>query len=231
MIATVSVDLLGRPRPVLCLDACELLMAVQCLPQRRAVHVEALNRILTFLTANPDRLQVVVTDLVVHEWGQNIVDVQQKAEQFLRGADQDSALVHDIWSHLGRPLGTAPTAHAATTLVNDLTALAQAALAQASVLDSDPACVQRALGRVMAKRRPSHAGHVKDSIHLEHYLELSRLLHVAGYAERRVFVSGNRSDFWDGPLPRIHPSIAAELATVGLEFFGDLRSAIGSLRI
>ena len=126
---------------------------------------------------------------------------------------------------------SSPSAHAATTLVNELTALAQAVMAQAAVLDSDPVCVQRALDRVLAKRRPSHDGQVKDSIHLEHYLELSRLLQAGGFTERRVFVSGNRSDFWDGPLPRIHASIGPDLAVVGLEFFGDLRSAVGSLRI
>jgi hypothetical protein len=230
-LAAAAADLLANPRPVLCLDTCELLMAVQCLPQRRVVHVEALARIHTFLAANPDRLQVVITDLVPHEWGQNIADVQQKASQFLDQTDQDSALVHGAWSHLGRPLGTSPSAHAATALVNELTVLAQAVMAQACVLDRDPPCVQRALDRVLAKRRPSHDGQVKDSIHLEHYPELSRLLHAGGFAERRVFVSGNRSDFWDGPLPRIHTLIAPDLAAVGLEFFGDLRSAVGSLRI
>src|SRR5438128_1440085 len=179
-LAAVAADLLAQPRPVLCLDTCELLMAVQCLPQRRVVHVEALNRILTFLASNPDRLQVVITDLVPHEWGQNIAEVQQKAGQFLDQADQDSALVHGAWAHLGRPLGSSPSAHAATALVNDLTALAQAVMAQACALDRDPPCVQRALDRVLARRRPSHNGQVKDSIHLEHYLELSRLLHAGG---------------------------------------------------
>lgn len=104
-------------------------------------------------------------------------------------------------------------------------------MAHACVLDRDAPCIQRALDRVFTKRRPSHDGHVKDSIHLEHYLELSRLLHVGGFAERRVFVSGNRSDFWNGPLPHIHTSLAPDLAAVALEFFGDLRAAVGSLRI
>ena len=230
-LAATAADLLANPRPVLCLDTCELLMAVQCLPQRRAAHVEALARIHTFLSAKPGRLQVVITSLVPHEWGQNIAEVQQKAGQFLVQADEDSTLVHGAWFHLGRPLSSAPSVHAAATLVNELTALAQALLAQACILDRDPLCVERALARVFAKRRPSHDGRVKDSIHLEHFLELSRLLNAGGFTERRVFVSGNRSDFWDGPLPRIHATIAPDLAAVGLEFFGDLRSAVGSLRI
>jgi hypothetical protein len=82
-LAAAAADLLASPRPVLCLDTCELLMALQCLPQRRVIHVEALSRIRTFLTGTPDRLQIVITDLVPHEWGQNISEVQQKAGQFL----------------------------------------------------------------------------------------------------------------------------------------------------
>jgi hypothetical protein len=230
-LATVAADLLGRPLPVLCLDTCKLLMAVQCLPQRVAPHVEALYLIRESLESDPVGVWVVLTDLVLHEWGQNIVEVQQKAGQFLVRTDEDSLLIHDVWEHLGTPLGSSPSAHATTTLVNDLTALAQEVMARAVVLDSDPVCVQRALDRVLAKRRPSHDGQIKDSIHLEHHLELSRLLHGGGYAQRRVFVSGNRADFWNGSSPHIHPSIAPDLAAVGLEFFGDLRSAVGSLRI
>jgi hypothetical protein len=230
-LATVAADLLGRPLPVLCLDTCELLMAVQCLPQHQAPHVEALFLIRKALTESPIRVRVVLTDLVLHEWGQNIAEVQQKAGEFLVRTDEDSQLVHDVWEHLERPLGSSPSTHTATTLINDLTALAQEVMARAVVLDSDPVCVQRALDRVLAKRRPSHQGQIKDSIHLEHYLELSRLLHTGGFAGRRVFVSGNRSDFWNGVSPHIHPSIAPDLAAVGLEFFGGLRSTVGSLRI
>src|SRR5437588_338692 len=35
--AAAAADLLANPRPVLCLDTCELLMALQCLVQRRLV--------------------------------------------------------------------------------------------------------------------------------------------------------------------------------------------------
>src|SRR5262249_31061696 len=52
-LAAVAADLLAKPRPVLCLDTCELLMAVQCLPQPR-FQVEALNRTRSFLAATPE---------------------------------------------------------------------------------------------------------------------------------------------------------------------------------
>ena len=41
----------------------------------------------------------------------------------------------------------------------------------------------RAIDRVKQKRRPSHKKEIKDSIHLEHYLEISRQLHAAGYTQ------------------------------------------------
>jgi hypothetical protein len=101
-----------------------------------------------------------------------------------------------------------------------------------AVLDRDEACVGRALDRVHGKARPSHGGMVKDSIHLEHYLELSRQLHAAGFPGRRVFVSANKADFWEAKNKSdIHPDLEPQLRAVGLEFFGALEAALGSLGI
>ncbi len=169
-IAATATALLARPRPVLCLDTCELLAAVQCLRQRQVVHVEALSRLLTSLVSNPDRVLVVLTELVLHEWGQNLTDVQDKAQLFLSQADQDSVLVHAAWAHLGRPLATAASSHAGSSLVPELTRLAQGVLSVACILDREPACVDRALGRVLSKVRPSHDGRIK-------YLVIPRSFH------------------------------------------------------
>jgi len=230
-IADAVAELLKNPRPVLCLDTCELLAAVQCLPQRHVAQIEALSRLLTSIISNPNRVLVVITELVVHEWNQNLPIVQDKAREFLSQVDQDSGLVHAAWSNLDKPLPTNSSSHAASQLVSELTNLAQDVLNLACVLDREPNCAERALGRVLSKSRPSQEGAIKDSIHLEHYLEISRQLHEAGFAERRVFVSSNKRDFWEGASKRVHRTLALELAAVGLDFFGDLRSAVGSLRI
>ncbi len=231
-IAATATALQASPQPVLCLDTCELLGAVQCVPQRYVLQVEALSRILASLVSKPDCVLLVVTDLVLHEWGQNITGVQSKAERFLAQVDNDSGVVHDAWTHLGRPLATTASAHSSSALIPELTTLAQGLINLVCVLDREAVCVDRALGRVLAKARPSQDGRIKDSIHLEHYLELSRQLHNAGYSQRRVFVSGNTSDFCENSAPsRIHSTLEPELAAVGLEFFKDLRSAVGSLGI
>jgi len=231
-IAETAAALLAKPRPVLCLDTCELLGAVQCLRQRSVAQIDALYRLLTTAAVNPDHLLLVVTELVLHEWGQNIAGVQSKAQKFLTQVDDDSGVVHDAWAHLGMPLATTPSAHSGSALISELTTLAQDLINLACVLDREAVCVDRALGRVLAKARPSQDGRIKDSIHLEHYLELSRQLHNAGYSQRRVFVSGNASDFCENSAPsRIHSMLEPELAAVGLEFFKDLRSAVRSLGI
>jgi hypothetical protein len=67
---------------------------------------------------------------------------------------------------------------------------------------------------------------------LEHHLELCRRLHASGFPDRRVFVSANRADFWEPKnKPDIHPDLEPELTAVGLEFFGTLEAALGSLGI
>src|SRR5262249_31998108 len=82
--------------------------------------------------------------------------------------------------------------------------------------------------RVKLKKRPSHKKEIKDSIHLEHYLELARQLRDSGYAQPTIFVSTNSSDFWqDKNTPsQAHPHLRAELTAANLRFFGRLDFAL-----
>jgi hypothetical protein len=99
------------------------------------------------------------------------------------------------------------------------------------VLKEDRECVMRALHRVKWKRRPSHTKEIKDSIHLENYLELARRLRASGYLEPILFVSTNKKDFWAADKPDPHPDLAEELADAGLEFIGELPIALRRLGI
>ena len=71
----------------------------------------------------------------------------------------------------------------------------------------------------MDRRRPSHKGQIKDSIHLEHYLEFSRQLRQARFSEPIIFVSGSKADVWDGPR-QLHRNLKDEFDTAGLQCFG-----------
>ncbi len=231
-IAAVTADLLAHPRPVLCLDTCDLLDVIQCVAEGNARRLEHVRRLVDALDRRPERAQLVVSYLVPVEWAQNQATVLDDVERKTRRVDEDIAEMHRAWQHAGAPLSSLPPSYSGAGLPAALAALAGTLLGRAVVLDRDDGCTARALDRVHHKARPSHVGMVKDSIHLEHYLELCRHLHTSVFPERRVFVSSNRADFWEAKnRPDIHPDPASQVAAVGLEFFGSLEAALGSLGI
>jgi hypothetical protein len=231
-LAAVVADLVACPRVVLCLDTCDLLDIVQCLAEGKARRLEHVRRLIDTLTRRPDRVQLVVSYLVPVEWAQNQATVLADVEHKTRRVDEDIAEVHLAWQHVGVPLPDPSPTYAGSGLPAALAALAGTVLGWAVVLDRDEPCVGRALDRVHTKARPSHAGMVKDSIHLEHYLELCRQLHASGFPGRRVFVSANKADFWEAKNKAdIHPDLEPQLTAVGLEFFGTLEASLGSLGV
>lgn len=95
VIAHVEGVLNAAPKPVICLDTCDILEVVQCLDWEksggntpRAVScIEPVRRLLNTLTANPNRAQLIITDLVHTEWSQNIAGIRTKAEEFINKID------------------------------------------------------------------------------------------------------------------------------------------------
>ncbi len=231
-ISTVVADLIARPRPVLCLDTCDLLDIIQCVAEGKARRLEHVRRLLDRLAHNPDLVQLAVSYLVPIEWAQNQATVLADVENHTRHVDAHLADIHRAWQHAATSLPGPPPGYAGRGLPGALAALAGAVLGWATVLDRDDTCVGRALDRVHDKLRPSHAGMVKDSIHLEHYLELCRQLRVSGFSARCVLVSANKADFWEAKNKAdIHPDLEPQLSAVRLEFFGTLEAALGSLGI
>ncbi len=227
-LAAVVADLVARPRPILCLDTCDLLDIIQCVAEGKVRRLEHVRRLIDALDLDPDRVQLVVSYLVSVEWAQNQMTVLADVGQMLRHVDEDIGNIHIAWQYAGTPLPGPSPLYAGGGLPAALAALAGTLLGWAVVLNRDDTCVRRALDRVHNKTRPSHAGMVKDSIHLEHYLELCRQLHAAGFAGRRVFVRANKTDFWEAKNKSdIHPDREPQLTAVGLEFFGTLEAALG----
>jgi PIN domain len=242
-IAAVAGDLLAAPKPAICLDTCDILEVVQCLDwerwegkERNVVRpvtcIEPVGRLLNTLTVDPNRAKVVITDLVHREWNQNIAGIQQKASYFLAKVDDIVGKPSQAAGLAGTVLPVYPSL-AASTLVADLVALSSALLNQSVRLDLEAALIQRALDRVMNKQRPSHDGHIKDSINFEHYLEFARHLRANGFADNVIFVSKNRKDYWSGDTGRIHPELEPEITdpAVQIRFYGNLHAALGFLHI
>lgn len=228
----------GPPKPVICLDTCDILEVLQCLDweksnsPRRVICIDAAKRLMDALIVNPDRVQVVITELVDREWTQNIVGIRGKAQEFLKTIDNIVRRVYQAAQLHGTGLPVFPPL-SASTLVADLENRSSNLLNQATRIELDDSLTNRALQRVMSKRRPSHDGHIKDSINFEHYLELARQLRARGFKEPMLFVSKNRKDYWNGDTENIHTDLESEIAdpTVQIAFFGNLDAAIGFLRI
>lgn len=236
---TLVNDLIRTPRPVLCLDTCDLLEIVQCLDwengnnPRGVTCVETAQRLWDTITVNPRRVMLVVTDLVVTEWNQNITAIREKAVAYLRKIDQIAGYPYQAAGFVRTTLPSySPLS--ASTLVHELETLSLALLNQAKRLALARPQQDLAVRRVMNKTRPSHDGHVKDSINLEHYLEFARRLRARSFGEVIVFVSKNRKDYsTGGNASVIHPDLEPELTDPGvrIEFHGSLTAALRALRI
>jgi hypothetical protein len=224
-------NLMANPRPILCLDTCDFLDVPRAIMRDGLARTKSFGRMIEALASDPTQFQPVITYLVRHEWEQDLEGVRIDAERDIEKTNGKIALIGEVCQDVGivippiNPFDAKP-------LIQGLVKLAEDLLNQAVVLIKDDLCVERALERLMEKRRPSHSKEIKDSIHLEHYLEFCRQLRQANFAPRCVFVSANKSDFWkDKETPIIHPDLDDDLQSVGLEFYGRLEAAVGQLRI
>ena len=230
-IAELVAELLAAPSPVLCLDTCDILDGI------RGVRNDTLNRSRSFirigknLTESPSNLRVVITYLVKHEWEQNLESVRIQALGDLQKKTRQVEVINEARVQVGLSTFDMPNFDG-PQIIDGLIALARGIIDRATALKQDRECIDRALERVMTHQRPSHKNEIKDSIHLEHYLELSRELKAADYSKPCLFVSGNEADFWAGKgVRRIHPDLESDLEEAGLKFFPRLEDAVRSLGI
>jgi hypothetical protein len=91
--ALVAQLIAGPSKPVICLDTCDILEVLQCLDweksnsPRPVTCIEAAKRVMDALIVDPDRVQLVITNLVPREWRQNIDEIREKATKFLSTID------------------------------------------------------------------------------------------------------------------------------------------------
>lgn len=221
--------MLARPSPILCFDTCDFLDVLRGVQGGTLAHSRSFVRIQNYLDA--DRLRVVMTYLVKHEWEQNFESVRIESLRDLQTKALQQDLIDEVRLQVGLEALNLPDFEG-SKIVDGLLDLTRRVIDRASVLEQDRSCVDRALERLMARKRPSHKNQIKDSIHLEHYLELARQLRLSGFTRPCLFVSANKSDFWaeSGPL-RAHPDLESDLQTAGLTFIPRLEAAVRQLGI
>jgi len=217
--------------PVLCLDTCDFADVVRGIAEGNLFHAQSFLQMRDILDLDTRRFQPLITYLVRHEWDQNRPGIRRVVEQFLVQTANSILKVADARRIGGLPVSPMDLGLFDASLAQNLVELAEDVMDRAVVLERDDSCVARALERVMSQQRPSHKNQIKDSIHWEHYLELSRRLMAAGHSrDLRVFVSANKADFWaNRDTPQIHPDLEAEAQAAGLRFFGRLDEALREL--
>ena len=168
---------------------------------------------------------------MIREWVQNKDELCEEGTRWLWNAESRIVEVHGAWEKLDRPLASAAPNYDIPDLVQELANLARSLLRGSAVLKEDAECVMRALQRVKRKKRPSHERTIKESIHLENYLTLSRRPRETGYKEPVMFVSSNSSDYWQdrGKPERAHDDLVEDLSGANLDFFGNLPLALRNI--
>jgi hypothetical protein len=234
-IAAALAQIRASPAPVILLDTCSPLGlfrrdSVRQQPRVPADEIRTAAELLQLLTVRPDAAHLVVPELVPGEFADHADRIEREFEGWFQFHDENQNWFVEAALWVGTVLPSAAAVHP-LGLHARLRQLAEDLLARALVLSPDQACLDRAVHRLIAKRRPSHKKEMKDSMNLEQCLELGTQLQRAGFPYARVFVSSNTNDFAEtSTSSRLHPDLQADFAAASLAYFTSLRAAVGSLR-
>lgn len=227
--------ILATPAPVLIFDTCSFLdLFRRDVPRQQpkvpAGEIRAAAEILQLVLARPGAVHLVVPELVPGEYGDHASRIEREFEGWFRFHDENQDWLAEATLWIGIALPAPPAVHS-FGIQTACRKLAEDLFSRAMVLDRDQACLDRAVTRLIAKRRPSHKKEMKDSMNLEQSFELSRQLQIAAFAPARVFVSSNTNDFAaSATSSAVHPDLQREFAATGLEYFASMRAALASLR-
>jgi hypothetical protein len=228
-------QIIAQPAPVLILDTCNFLDlfrrdTVRQQPRVPAEEIQFASELLRTAIDQPAAVHLVVPELVPGEFADHADRIEREFDDWLGAHDENQIWLAEAAPWVGTTLPS-PSAVQPLGLHAGFRRLASELLARAVVLDRDQTSLDRAVARLIAKRRPSHKKEIKDSMNLEQSLELCCHLRNVGFICPAVFISSNTLDYAAAASPsQIHADLQAEFAAVSLEYFPSLRAAVGSLR-
>lgn len=234
-ITAAVAQIIAQPVPVIILDTCNFLDlfrrdTARQQPRVSAEEIQTASELLRSVTARPVAILLVVPEIVPGEFADHANRIESEFDGWLWFHDQNQDWLAKAAPWVGTALPT-PLAVYPLALHAEFRRLASELLAQSLVLDRDQSCLNRAVERLIAKRRPSHKKEIKDSMNMEQSLELCSRLRDAGFPHPVVFISSNTNDYAAAPTSsQLHNDLQAEFAAVSLEYFPSLRTAVGSLR-
>lgn len=233
-IPAVAAQFLAQPAPVLIIDTCNFLDllrrdAARQQPRVPAEEIRVASILLEKVTTQPDAVHLAVPELVPGEFADHADRIEAEFEKWLKAHDENQVWLAEAARWVGTVLPS-PLEVARHGLQVGFRSLANDLLARAVVLQRDQTSLDRAITRLIGKRRPSHNREIKDSMNLEQSLELCSQLRNAGFMHRVAFVSSNTNDYAAPTAPsRLHADLQPEFAAVSLEYFPSLRAAVGAM--
>lgn len=235
-IPAVAAQFLAQPAPVLIIDTCNFLDLFRrdttpSKPRVPAEEIRIASVLLEKVSSHPGTVHLVVPELVPGEFRDHAARIEKEFDDWLEAHDNNRVWLAEAAQWVGAALPS-PQKVYPFGLHAELRKLASDLLARTIVLDRDQTSLDRAVTRLIARRRPSHNKEIKDSMNLEQALELCSQLRNVGFAPPLAFVSSNTKDYAiSTPKPRLHDDLQSEFAAVSLEYFPSLRAAIGALSL
>lgn len=216
VIGDVARQVLGNPAPVLLLDNCAILDLIRYTARPKNTPLPAAAKIAAAVQSTPARCWLVKASLTDKEYADNHPQARDELGRFFTDLQESMDRFRAACAVLGVAC-PAPFGWPAQ-FVDVHVALAEQLLRTAVSLDGDAAIQQRAFAdRVILKRRPAHAGAIKDAVMVEEYLELARLVRQGGFAGPMVFLTSNTNDFCAADKKALHPDLTTDFAATQLD--------------
>ena len=223
-IAQLAIDISAAPAPVVFLDTCAILDVARAPMRGQPDSVPAAIELLRLAAQSPPGVYLLVADIVEREWADHIVSARKAAT--------DAVEAHIAVSAVATSTGVAacppppPQLHQLPTALEQLS---QRLLSACRVIDREATALSAALDRVVAKRKPSTKGQVKDCHIVEHCLAVARALGAA-FSRYLLFVSSNLDDFATRPANTLHSALQPDFTAVGLRYAVTVGAVVAELR-
>lgn len=221
-IGRIVASVAGTSAPIAILDTCILLDIVRAPARKKAAEVRVAKLFLSCVGKTPKTIHLFVGSPTPKEWSEHIDTVVQECEDAIETCEN----VASVCAHLGMttpsplPAGTGTLPASLRQLSNDL-------LTACVVIDHQADAMDRAGHRIIESRLPARkkGTGAKDSIIVEHAIELTRQLRKASFNQSCVFISSNTTDFAAPSSTDVNPELAAVFAGNRLGYEISLENA------
>jgi hypothetical protein len=222
LIGRIVTAVTGVPAPVLVLDSCILLDIVRAPLRNKADEVRVARQFLASVRKTPKTIHILVASPTPTEWNDHIGEAVTDCTTAVNGCNA----VASICGHMALP-GVAFLPAAVLNLPTLLRQLAADLLAAAVTIDHNAAAMRRAVDRMIASTHPVKPGGkgAKDSVILEHAVEMTSKLRTAGFHGDCIFVSSNTRDFASPGSTSLHAQLASAFNPVTLQYAVSLQHA------